>query len=205
MQRVLIYTPTADRRVFADYALALAHTAVFLDKQKIEVQLAIHPNAFLVFSRNAALAALAHGNHTDLLFIDGDIGWKPGDALRLLSHDAPVVAGTYRLKTDDRLEFAAHPWPAPTNDAGLCDVEKVGAGFFRIRKDAAKLMFEAYPNLVYRHGSATHVGAFNPVCENGELVGEDHSFCRRWRNIGGKVLVDPAIKLDHWGVKNFGH
>jgi hypothetical protein len=37
---------------------------------------------------------------THLMWIDGDIGFKGSDVVRLLLADRPVVAGVYPLKTD---------------------------------------------------------------------------------------------------------
>jgi hypothetical protein len=31
--------------------------------------------------------------------------------------------------------------------------------------------------------------------------GEDYSFCKRWRDMGGQVWVDPSISMGHLGTK----
>ena len=37
-------------------------------------------------------------------------------------------------------------------------------------------------------------------------MGEDYAFCRRWTDMGGKVLIDPEISMGHVGYKTFhGH
>jgi hypothetical protein len=35
--------------------------------------------------------------------------------------------------------------------------------------------------------------------DSGRYLSEDYAFCRRWRDIGGKVFVDPQCKLAHLG------
>lgn len=35
--------------------------------------------------------------------------------------------------------------------------------------------------------------------DSGRYLAEDYAFCRRWRDIGGKVFVDPLCKLGHLG------
>jgi hypothetical protein len=39
--------------------------------------------------------------------------------------------------------------------------------------------------------------------ENGlrHKYGEDYSFCKRWRDMGGRVWVDPTISMGHLGTK----
>jgi hypothetical protein len=37
-------------------------------------------------------------------------------------------------------------------------------------------------------------------------MGEDYAFCKRWTDMGGKVWIDPEIKMGHVGYKTFnGH
>jgi hypothetical protein len=33
-----------------------------------------------------------------------------------------------------------------------------------------------------------------------QLLSEDHSFCHRWRELGGKVWINTASVTDHFGV-----
>ena len=39
--------------------------------------------------------------------------------------------------------------------------------------------------------------------DSGRYLSEDYAFCRRWRDIGGKIWVDLQCKLLHLGQHNF--
>jgi hypothetical protein len=39
--------------------------------------------------------------------------------------------------------------------------------------------------------------------DSGRYLSEDYAFCRRWRDIGGKIWVDLHCKLLHLGQHNF--
>lgn len=36
--------------------------------------------------------------------------------------------------------------------------------------------------------------------KTGRYLSEDYAFCRRWRDLGGKVFVDTQSKLAHHGT-----
>ena len=38
------------------------------------------------------------------------------------------------------------------------------------------------------------------LTREGEFWGEDYVFCRRARQAGFKIWIDPSIKLDHAGI-----
>jgi hypothetical protein len=44
---------------------------------------------------------------------------------------------------------------------------------------------------------------FGELHREGQLYGEDVGFCILWRDIGGKVWVDPNLSLTHTGYKAF--
>ena len=67
-------------------------------------------------------------------------------------------------------------------------------------------MVRSYPNLEFytKDTKAEKAYAlFDPYRIGRIKFGEDYSFCRRWRDIGGKVWLDPEIKLGHIGFKTF--
>lgn len=39
--------------------------------------------------------------------------------------------------------------------------------------------------------------------DSGRYLSEDYAFCRRWRDIGGKVWIDSQSKLQHLGQYNY--
>jgi hypothetical protein len=41
------------------------------------------------------------------------------------------------------------------------------------------------------------------INSNNELVSEDISFCEKWRELGGKLYLDPSINLAHVGTKRW--
>ena len=41
------------------------------------------------------------------------------------------------------------------------------------------------------------------IPNSGRYLSEDYAFCRRWRDIGGKIWVDLHCKLLHLGQHNF--
>jgi hypothetical protein len=154
---------------------------------------------------------------TDLVYVDHDVAWEPGALLRLLDHPVAVVAGVYPRRADP-LSFPvrwiaerAELWADP--ETGLLEVEGVPGGFLRVRRDVAQAMADAYPNLEFyvspmddgSERAPGHVAwaLFEPCWSGKAKLSEDLSFCRRWRDLGGSVWVDPEIRMAHTGIKSF--
>ncbi len=138
-----------------------------------------------------------------LVMLDDDIGWKPPDLVKLIEHKEDFVAGLYRYKMDEErypvrwVNFEI--WR--DDETGLWEVETAPAGFIKLTRNCLEKMVAAYPELEY-HDTATDMMAH--ALFDFELVdkvywGEDFTFCRRWRAIGGNVMVDPTITLEHIG------
>jgi hypothetical protein len=124
------------------------------------------------------------------------------------------VAGAYPARVDplqfnigwieERKYLEADP------ETGLLEVDRVPTGFLKITKNCVAKMIEAYPDTFY-HDDAIN-NQFYPLYESfidsdkKWKYGEDFSFCKRWREIGGQVWLDPEIKMGHIGNKIFeGH
>jgi hypothetical protein len=203
---IFIATPSLDGQVNAHYAGALVRTMALLGQRGLRAQIEFEiGNSLIADARNKLVAKFLASEASDLVFIDSDLSWAPEDLLRLVSYPRPFVAGVYQRKSRTKIDFAVKFGAAIGMDANrLMDVERVGTGFMRLRRDCLETMIAAHPSL--RLGNplsaddANFYALFDTAVVDGQFIGEDFTFCDRWRAIGGQVLIDPAINLAHHGA-----
>ena len=95
---------------------------------------------------------------------------------------------------------------------GFVEVAEAPTGFMCIKRDVILRMMKHYPNLNYvpdgpPNNPDAHLYWLFFDCmvdpDSGRYLSEDFAFCRRWRDMGGKVYVDIHIKLMHLGQYNY--
>jgi hypothetical protein len=134
-----------------------------------------HFNSFdslITRARNTMVAEfLTDSRFTHLMWIDGDIGFKGADVVRLLKANRPVVAGVYPLKSDGwpssglpeplaagttkaefRARFATYPAVGQAGklepDAdGFLEVLYAPTGFMLIRREVFLALMRRFPEL----------------------------------------------------------
>lgn len=168
-------------------------------------------NSMIAHGRDVLCAKfLGDETATDLLFIDNDVTWEPGGLVTLMNHPVELVAGLYPRRADPLafhvrwIEGQKELWADPTT--GLLEVEGVPAGFLRISRACLERMVTAFPEKAFadQHAPAgTAWALFDNIHEGKAYFGEDYSFCRRFRQAGGRVWVDPEMTLGHIGLKTF--
>lgn len=200
MPTLFIATPCLDGNVSAHYTASLVRTMTALQQRgwrapRIDFEIG---NSLIADARNKLVARFLASDSSDLVFIDSDLSWSADDLLKLASFDAPLVAGVYQRKSRTKIDFAVKFGAAIGMDAqGLIAVERVGTGFMRLRRDGVEKMVAAHPALrLERDGFSA---LFDTSLVDGQFVGEDFTFCDRWRAIGGQVLVDPTMNFGHHG------
>ncbi len=181
-------------------------------------------------ARNEAVARfLLDASLTHLFWIDADIGFSVDQVFRLLLADRDVVAGVYPIKRFDwpvelpagltretftqrylRYPVNAHDGVSTNVDSdGFLEVSEAPTGFMCIRRTVIESMVERLPELKYvpdgPHNTQMHdlcYRFFDVMVEpsTGRYLSEDYAFCRRWRDIGGRVYVDTQSKLSHQGM-----
>lgn len=167
-------------------------------------------------ARNRIANLFMAGPYNWLLFIDSDIVFTAADVARLWQHGMngqKLVCGPYALKGIVP-QFAVNvvEGSKPT-EHGIYECYHGGTGFMLIHRSVFEAMekqgmAEEYnlgsndPNL---HDMKTARAYFKSGVRNygakaGNLwLSEDYMFCHEWRQIGGKVMVDRAIALEHIG------
>jgi hypothetical protein len=93
-------------------------------------------------------------------------------------------------------------------DNGAIECYEAGTGFMVIKREVFEKMFKKYKKLKYNDDTGAlkeeeknyAYALFNSyVDETGRFLSEDYGFCRYWQKMGGKIWVDPTIKLTHFG------
>ena len=153
-----------------------------------------------------------------LLMIDSDVEFQPEAVFRLLAgarhHDLLMCAYPQKREpicfpvswTDE--QRAAGPTVHP--ESGCIEIDSGPAGFFMVSRAAMERLVAAHPELEYicdHETGARRFALFKPFQEGLDLYGEDISFCKRWRALGGSIWLEPRCDLAHWngGVPFKGH
>jgi hypothetical protein len=126
-----------------------------------------------------------------MIFVDSDISWTAGELAKLARRPADVIGATYRAKRDDDY---FHIRGTPKQNGDLFEVDGLPGGFLKISRRALETI-KAEP---YLDENEREMKDFFPTgMHKGQIFGEDYGFCRLWTESGGKVFLDPSIKLRH--------
>lgn len=176
-------------------------------------------NGLIADARGLMVARFLASDATDMLFVDHDVVFSPAAVLRLLDAPLDVRAGVYPSRSDP-VSYAVRwtpekPFLVADPSHGFLEVAGVPGGFLMISRAAAEQMTAHFADLTFycKHApNKTICGLFEPYWirgtqHDGETcdvkLGEDFSFCQRWRDLGGQVWVDPELAFGHVGFKTF--
>jgi hypothetical protein len=229
---LVIGTPCYGGVVTLPYMLSMLALKDVLNRDKTPFRLLTPANDSLITRvRNAVVAEFLRDDRaTHLLFIDADIEFQPAMVPRLLGSGLDVVCGVYPVKGLNlgrvmaqpagtppqvaeaaSLDYAVKVKPGCRMDAqGFLEVEYAATGFMMIRRDVFARLMDAYPDLHYRYSCTNEAPAdtyaffdtsIDPVTR--DYLPEDYAFCKRWRDIGGKVHVSVPGKFAHHGGRAY--
>ncbi len=158
-------------------------------------------NPYISAARSIMLRKALDAKADVIVFLDHDLSWEPEDLLTLIEAEGDVVAGTYRFKKPGD-HYMGMPLPdlegnPQVREDGAVRMHSIPAGFLKVTKQAINRFIKAYPELTYGDAFAPHVDLFNHGAYEGVWYGEDYSFSRRWRELGGDIWVLPHLNISH--------
>jgi hypothetical protein len=195
----------------------MAQTFREIERARIKYKVKfVRGSSLIQLTRNQFVSDFLASDCTDLVMIDDDLSWQDGTFLRLLNHPCDVVGGVYP-KREDPLCYPIRRLPGGLFDhtTGLMEVELLPTGFLRMTRTCLEAMVAHYPELAYSDdqvpGGVAHALFWVDLADNmpegkpglKTVVGEDFSFCRKWRAMGGAVYCDTLLRFRHWGMKAF--
>lgn len=233
--RLYLATPTrghaAPEYVTSIARLVAASEGTILLDADAELRTATLESADVVRRRSAIVARFLETDCTHLLFVDDDVSFGPEVVLGMLAAGRDVIAAPYPKrdgvdwalleKPDARgrtLEQRAYQYaialPSSATEMafdahGCTEVAGVGLGCALISRACLEAMVEHYrQELEVEDARGPMVAIFQLVIRGRSLLSEDYSFCRRWRDLGGKVwlYLGEGSPVTHHGTYTYrGH
>jgi len=200
-KHIFLATPTHGGGVSAEYVASLFATQAMCLTNGIAVTHSLCiGNALIHDARNRMVAWFKASEATDMFFIDDDIAWRAEDFLRLATSPHDVIGGAYRQKREDSVMFnVSNLAPGPTR---LLTCDYTGTGFLKISRKAIDKLWKINETYQDLDGHECR-GLFEAPIADGKITGEDAVFCRKWRETGGRVFIDPDCELTHFGRKGY--
>lgn len=154
-------------------------------------------------SRNRAIQEFLATDCTDLVFCDEDVIFPRGTIIRLLEYPVDFVGGAPpHKKMEPSFPVRRFNGDMVRDHQGLISVEGIPFGLVRLSRKCVEKMATEYAHLEYlstqfEGGKGLRLFSFDVI--DGQERSEDFMFCKRWIDIGGKVLCDPNIDFGHVG------
>lgn len=204
IRTVMVAAPSYDGKVSAWHASALVETCKIGLANRINIApIYMSYDALVQRARNDIFKLAVDLNVDDLVFIDCDVDWNPMDFFKLLDHDAQIVAAPIIKKNDVEQYSVKLLGEFIIEENGLAPVDGVATGFMRIRQDAIHKIWEASEEYQELHKEEKSRMVFDVRVVDGQLWSEDIVFCDKWKQLGGKVYIDPTINCGHTGDKRW--
>ena len=159
-------------------------------------------------NRDVITAEFLAGDCSHVLYVDADIEWNVEHLRALLALDAPFSFAPYAYKDGSGREVARR---GSSREGLVFEYERCGAGFVLVRRDAIEAMVERYagelsyvdPKGRELHGLWWQGGYTTNEIGKRIVEGEDYAFCRRWREMCGRIVAREGLTVGHVGSRTY--
>ena len=204
---ILFCTPAYGGQVFAPHMKSCLALASELSEQGVDFDWLIRWNESLVHrARMGMTKAFLDTDYKYMMWLDADIEFTPDDVASLWNLDADIAVGVYRMKSDDSM-YAAWVDGKLVNDLDQfeepIEVDYAGTGFMLIKRQVIEKLSKKVPK--FENECKDIPLLYDTPLRHGTLLSEDYYFCELARDSGFRVVMDPSVRLTHWGIKGYGH
>lgn len=207
---LFIACPAYRGEVKANWVISLINETHILHQAGGEVEIHFKSDSLINRCRNRLVTEFLLSTCSHMLMWDTDnYPMRPGWVKGLLETGHDVVGGAVVLKDGKGDKFAMRF--GQTGDLeleavnGCLPVDMIGTGFMMVSRKAIIKMIAKMPETLYLAGrwmdnpGRAEWHLFADVVRNHDHLSEDFEFCARWKDIGGKIYVQPDINFVHEG------
>lgn len=204
MKHVFFATPTYDATISVEHHGSMMSAAKVLASGGVDSSVGLLGGCcFVDRARNQLVREFLKSDCTDLFFIDADIGFDPLVLPRFIESPHDILVGI-PPKRKPEVEF--HIGRATNRVVhGAFEAKEVPTAFMRIKRHVFEIMDKAYPELLtsFKAGIDDPTPYFQTGIFDGEFLGEDIFFCKKWSALGHSVWIDAQVDFSHRGSHPF--
>jgi hypothetical protein len=227
---IYVYTPSIDGMISGDTHDSIIRLITSGNPVRAIFDKTNHD---LVRARGRAVARFLETDFTHMLFVDSDVGFHPQAVEGMLATGMDVVSTPYPKKRlmlsrfrdaiRDKNPHATallHEWGfrrlsiITEVEGDTVEVEGVPLGLTLISRACLERMAEFYKDLSFAdlpdmgdsgNRARECPGIFQLILNKRWLMPEDFSFCKRWRDMGGKIYIyiGDCSPATHWGAYRY--
>jgi hypothetical protein len=157
-------------------------------------------------ARNEMTAGFLKSEFSHMMWLDSDIEFTPEDVAAVWNMEADIGVGVYAMKRPDKQWFAAWKDGALVKDldqySGPIEVDYAGTGFMLIKREVIETLAKTAET--YEGPDGRVPALYMTPIHNDGFESEDYHFCRKAREAGFKVMMDPKVRLGHIGQYRYG-
>ena len=210
---IFVATPCYGSWLSEDYFHSILDLQNLCREENIALRIqTLGQESLVTRARNNLVAkGMANPTATHLMFIDADIGFETLDVYKLIASDKDVIGGLYPKKNYP-VQYVINTIPGEEQqESGIQEVHDIGTGFLLIKRHVIEMMFQRYTDLKYKN-SLNLDTKFEPfmyalfdtwLLPDGNYLSEDYTFCKRWKDMGGKIFAHNDVRLRHSGYHTF--
>jgi hypothetical protein len=205
MKNILIATPCLYGKVDAYYAHSLYESIKLGLKNNLDINAVfLAEESILTIARNELINLAYKNNYDSMVFIDDDELWNPKTLIKILLSEKDVVGLPVVNKGDINIQFnvSLNRNNIQKNETdGFIKVNTIGTGFLKLSKKIIVDLCESNTEILFRGKKLKNVFEFNYI--NGSFIGEDIMLCKKIKELGYSIWVDPSHTVSHMGVKMY--
>lgn len=199
--KIFVAIPVYDGKLQVQTVKCLIDEAIIANEFGDELRVNFLPSCSVpAQGRNQLVQMFLESDCDKLFFLDADLTFEPGAIVKLCHMPADFVGGCYRYKSKDE-SYPINWLPKAELQAdkyGLLEVAMLPTGFLALSRNVFESFKKSYPGREYAHWGSQAFAYFQMVFKDGALWSDDSYFCKEWVDSGGKIYLDPEIKLSHW-------
>jgi GT2 family glycosyltransferase len=153
-------------------------------------------------ARNEFFGLAYEQNYDIMVFIDDDECWDENILIDILKSEKDVVAVPVVNKNDKKIRF--NVWLNKNQEKdkdGYIEINQCGTGFLKLSKKVLVDLWESNTEVMFRTKKLKNICEY--TYENGEFIGEDITLCKKIKELGYTIWLNPEHTVSHIGNKTY--